>query len=209
VQQTRQMILDYLKEHDQATVDELAEVLDLTTVTVRHHLDILRTEGLVTEPAIRHRTSRGRPQYTYALTGKASQYFPKNYDDLALKILAEIKAASTPQMVNVIFEGVASRFAAEAPRSTPGEPLPDRLDRAVAFLNTRGYVAHWQTTPEGYVLHTCNCPYEALAPEHRELCKMDAALVGNLVGIAPQCLTHVADGSSSCAYLICEAAAPE
>ena len=209
MQQTRQIILNYLKEHGPTTVDKLAEVLNLTSVTVRHHLDILRTEGLVAEPVIRHRTSRGRPQYLYALTEKASQYFPKNYDDLASKILAEIKAASTPQGVNVIFEGVASRFAAEAPRPAPGEPITNRLDRAVAFLNTRGYVAHWEATSEGFVLHTCNCPYEALAPQNRELCGMDNALIGSLVGAAPQCLTRVADGSSSCAYLICGAAAPE
>ncbi len=209
MQQTRQIILNYLKEHGPTTVDKLVEVLNLTSVTVRHHLDILRTEGLVAEPVIRHRTSRGRPQYLYALTEKASQYFPKNYDDLASKILAEIKAASTPQGVNVIFEGVASRFAAEAPRPVPGEPITNRLDRAVAFLNTRGYVAHWEGTSEGFVLHTCNCPYEALAPQNRELCGMDKALIGNLVGAAPQCLTRVADGSSSCAYLICGAAASE
>jgi len=209
VQQTRQIILNYLKEHGPTTVDKLAEVLNLTSVTVRHHLDILRTEGLVAEPVIRHRTSRGRPQYLYALTEKASQYFPKNYDDLASKILAEIKAASTPQGVNVIFEGVASRFAAEAPCPIPGEPITNRLDRAVAFLNSRGYVAHWETTSEGFVLHTCNCPYEALAPQNRELCGMDKALIGSLVGAAPQCLTRVADGSSSCSYLICGAAAPE
>lgn len=209
MQQTRQIILNYLKEHGPTKVDDLAEVLDLTSVTVRHHLDILRTEGLVAEPVIRHRTSRGRPQYLYSLTEKASQYFPKNYDDLASKILAEIKAASTPEGVNVIFEGVASRFAAEAPRPAPGEPITNRLDRAVAFLNARGYVAHWEATSEGFVLHTCNCPYEALAPQNRELCGMDKALIGNLVGAAPQCLTRVADGSSSCAYLICGAAAPE
>lgn len=209
MQQTRQIILNYLKEHGPATVDKLVEVLNLTSVTVRHHLDILRTEGLVAEPVIRHRMSRGRPQYLYALTEKASQYFPKNYDDLASKILAEIKAASTPQVVNVIFEGVASRFTAEAPRPAPGEPITNRLDRAVAFLNTRGYVAHWEATSEGYVLHTCNCPYEALAPANRELCGMDKALIGSLVGAAPQCLTRVADGSSSCAYLICGAAAQE
>jgi hypothetical protein len=38
---------------------------------------------------------------------------------------------------------------------------------------------------------------------------MDNALIGSLVGAAPKCLTRVADGSSSCAYLICGAAAPE
>jgi predicted ArsR family transcriptional regulator len=202
VQQTRKIILNYLKEHGQATVDELAEVVDLTSVTVRHHLDILRSDEIVAEPAIRHRTARGRPQYSYTLTDKASQYFPKNYEALASKVLAEIKATSTTQTVNVIFEGVANRFAAEALPLIPGEPVTDRLDRAVAFLNSRGYVARWESAPEGYHLQTCNCPYEALTPEHPELCEMDRALVGSLLGTTPECLARVAEGSPNCIFLI-------
>jgi DeoR family suf operon transcriptional repressor len=201
-QQTRKDILDYLKEHGQATVDELAEFLGLTTVTVRHHLDILRSEELVAEPIIRHRSSRGRPQYGYTLTDKASQYFPKNYDELASKILMEVKATSTPQAVNVFFEGVANRFAAEAPEPISGEPFADRLDRAVAFLNSRGYLARWEATPEGYLLHTSNCPYEALSPEHPELCGMDTRLISSLLGTIPQCLTRVVEGAASCTYFI-------
>ena len=202
MQQTRKIILNYLKEHGQTTTDELAEVLALTSVTVRHHLDILRGEDLVASPTIRHSASRGRPQYTYTLTGKASQYFPKNYDALASKVLAEIKAASMPQPINVIFEGVANRFAAEAPPLIPGEPFTDRLDRAVAFLNGRGYVARWESAPEGYLLHTCNCPYDSLTPEHPELCGMDRALVGSLLGTTPECLARLADGGADCTFLI-------
>jgi len=205
VQQTRKIILSYLKEHCQATVDELAEVLDLTSVTVRHHLDVLRSEGLVAEPVIRHRTSRGRPQYTYTLTEKASQYFPKNYDALASKVLAEIKAASTPQVINVIFEGVANRFAAEAPRPAPGEPMTNRLDRAVAFLNARGYVAHWEATSAGYVLYTCNCPYEGSSASHPELCAMDMTVLTSLLGLPPERTGRLVEGCDACSYYVREA----
>jgi len=204
VQETRQLILEYLKEHGQATVDQLAKVVGLTAVTVRHHLDILHAEGLVTDPLIRHRTSPGRPQYVYALTEKATLHFPKNYDHLAEKIVEEIKIATTPQTVNLIFEGVADRLADGAPKPIEGEPIQERLDRAVAFLNQHGYVARWEATPEGYLLHTSNCPYEALAPNHPELCKMDIKLVQNLLGTIPQPVSRLVEGAASCAYLIRE-----
>lgn len=206
MQSTRQAILDYLKTHGQATVDELAGVLELTPVTVRHHLDILRGEALVGDPVVRHRTSRGRPQYVFSLTDRASAHFPKNYDDLAAKVLDEVRAQSGPQFVNVIFEGVAARLSAEAPALVAGEAFAARLDRAVAFLNSRGYVAHWETTGEGFLLHTCNCPYESLADRHPELCQMDIVLVGNLLGAMPQRVNRIADGSNSCAYLFAETA---
>jgi predicted ArsR family transcriptional regulator len=202
MQDTRKDILDYLKENGPATVGELAEILDLTPVTVRHHLDILRGEELVGDPAIRHRNTPGRPQYTYSLTAKASEHFPKNYCDLASNLIEELKASAEPGRVNVIFEGVASRLALTAPPPVPGEPLAHRLDRTVAFLNQHGYVARWEHAPEGYLLHTCNCPYEALAGGNPELCGMDLSLVGNLLGTVPQRVSRVVEGAATCAYLI-------
>jgi predicted ArsR family transcriptional regulator len=201
MQKTRRLILDYLKEHGQSTVDELAEVLGLNSVTVRHHLDILRSAGLVGEPTIRHRSTPGRPQYCYGLTGEASQQFPKNYCDLAGKLIDEVKASTAPEIVPLIFEGVAHRLAQTAPALLPDAPLSERLDRAVAFLNSQGYVANWEETEAGCLLHTCNCPYEALAERNPELCGMDLNLVTNLLGMAPQRLSRVVEGAPSCAYL--------
>ena len=106
-QTTRRTILDYLKEHGQSTVDELARVLKLNSVTVRHHLDILRSDELITDPVVRHRNRPGRPQYVYSLSVKASTHFPKNYCELAAKLLEEVKSSTPPGGVNVIFEGVA------------------------------------------------------------------------------------------------------
>ncbi len=205
MQPTRQLILNYLKKRGQVTVDELAEVLDLTTVTVRHHLDILRREEMVAEPVILHRASPGRPQYAYTLTAKAASQFPNNYGELAAKIIEEIKANTGSRAINVIFEGVADRITAEAPRPSPGELLTDRLSRAVEFLNRRGYTARWELTDEGYLFHTECCPYERLAPDHPELCQMDIALVGNLLGVIPQRLSRVVEGAETCCYLIREA----
>lgn len=202
MQKTRKAILDYLKENGSATVDELALVLNLTSVTVRHHLDILRSDGFISDPAIRHRSTPGRPQYAYALTGKASEQFPKNYCDLAARVLEEVKASAPPQAINVFFEGVANRMAALAPPVMPGETTAERLDRTVAFLNSQGYVANWERVAEGYLLHTCNCPYEALAGSNQELCGMDLTLVSNLLGEVPQRVSRVVEGAPTCAYLI-------
>ena len=199
-QKTRQAILDYLKERGPATVDELAGVLDLNSVTVRHHLDILRGEELIAEPVVRHRNKPGRPQYAYGLSEKASTRFPKNYCELAGKLLEEVKSSAPPGGVNVIFEGVANRLAASAPKCASDRPAPERLDRAVAFLNDHGYVASWEAAPDGYVLRTCNCPYEALAKNNPELCGMDLSLAANLLGGTVARVSRVLDGAASCSY---------
>ena len=203
MQSTRQLILNYLKKHGPTTVDDLAQVLGLTTVTVRHHLDILRGEELVAEPIVQRRGSRGRPQYLFALTAKSAEYFPTNYQSLAAHLLAELKTADR-RVANVIFDGVAERLAAEAPAPRPHESLTTRLNRAVAFLNERGYVAHWDKAEGGYLLHTSNCPYATLSGEHSELCAMDVTLMSRLLGAPVECTGRQADGAAHCAYRVRE-----
>ncbi len=208
MQETRRAILQFLKENGAATVDELAEALGgLTTVTVRHHLDILRSDGLVADPVIRHRSTPGRPQYAYSLTEKASTHFPKNYCALAAKVLDEVRASQSPETLDAFFMSVANRLACQAPPLVPGEPLAERLDRAVVFLDEQGYGAGWDQTPEGCLLHTNNCPYEGLAGNNPELCGMDLALVTSLLGHEPQRVSRVIEGAMTCAYLIPTSAA--
>jgi len=199
-QKTRQSILDHLKEHGPATVDELVKVLELNSVTVRHHLDILRGEELIADPVVRHRNKPGRPQYVYGLSDKASTRFPKNYCELAAKLLEEVKASAAPGSVALILDGVANRLAATAPKCAGDEPVAERLDRAVTFLNDHGYVAGWEPSAGGYLLHTCNCPYEGLAKENPELCSMDLTLTGNLLGGTVERVSRVLDGASCCSY---------
>ena len=201
MQKTRKLILQHLKEHGEATVDELAGVLRLTSVTVRHHLDILRGEDLVAEPLVRRRTHPGRPQYTYTLTQKAAEHFPSNYCDLAAQVLAEVRATPPPQGINVFFADVGARLAASAPAAAD-EPLTRRLDRAAETLNSQGYEASWAPGDGGYILQTCNCPYHALVDRNPELCGMDLALVGSLLGAEPERLSRVVEGAPSCTYLV-------
>ena len=131
MQKTRQKILEYLKRHQQATVDELSRVLDdLTAVTVRHHLDVLRREELVAPPEIVHRDGPGRPKYAYRLTDKAEALFPRNLDTLTSHMLDEMKRSLAPQQINVIFEGVAEQMAADLERAA----APSRTKTALVKL---------------------------------------------------------------------------
>jgi predicted ArsR family transcriptional regulator len=97
-------------------------------------------------------------------------------------------------------DGVAHRLAESAPQASGAEPLPERLDRAVDFLNEHGYAANWQHTGGRYLLHTCNCPYEALAKANPELCAMDLTLTSSLLRAGVERVSRVLDGAGSCSY---------
>jgi DeoR family suf operon transcriptional repressor len=203
MQSTRQRILEILKERKRATVEQLSKELALTAVTVRHHLDILRGEGLVAPPEVLHRSGPGRPQYIYGLTEAASDFFPKNYGNLADLMLDEIRERVSTAELEKIVKGVAERMAAQAPDPQTKKRPRQILDAAVRFLNQQGYVASWERLSDGrYLMHTCNCPYERVAQVHHEVCQMDAQFVGELVGGSSQRLSHMAKGDSTCSYVV-------
>jgi predicted ArsR family transcriptional regulator len=205
MQKTRQKILEFLKQHNEATVEELSHALDdLTAVTVRHHLDVLRSQGMIGAPEVRHRTSPGRPRYVYTLTEKAQALFPRNINTLTAHMISEMKHSLNEQQVNVIFEGVATRMASEMEAGPDGEPFEDRLDRVVTHLSEHGYDAHWEASSDGYMLYTSNCPYSGVVDEHTDLCGMDLRYISQLLGTVPRRVEHILQGEEWCSYLVVE-----
>jgi predicted ArsR family transcriptional regulator len=202
MQETRQAIINILKERGHATVEQLSEELHLTPVTIRHHLDILRGEGLVQAPEVVHRPTPGRPQHAYALTDEANRFFPNNHVQFADLMLREIRERLGPASLDELASKIGRLMAADAPPPVPDEALPDRLQRVVDFLNQKGYVTRWESTQQGYVLRMANCPYQELSRRYFAPCVMDMALLTELMGDTPQRLTSMCNGDMACSYLV-------
>jgi len=205
MQETRRTILEILRRRRQATVDEIVDELqrqrgNITAVTVRHHLKLLQEEELITAPELRRRSAPGRPQYIYALTDKARETFPQNYQRLAEGLLEQMQKHLPPEGVNVILEGVADHMAGEA--CVPEGELVDRLDVVVDYLTGRGYEARWEQGAAGFILFTSNCPYHHISEGNTALCDMDMRLISSLLAVVPRRITHVHAGGETCSYLI-------
>jgi predicted ArsR family transcriptional regulator len=202
MQTRRQEILTILKLQGEATVDELADRLDLTPVTVRHHLDILRADGLVEASSIRRRRGPGRPQYVYTLTSEASSHFPANYDILSNELLDQIKNRLGNAAVKDILDGIADQRLEQAPTLNPEMALEDRLDSLVNFMVQRGHIAEWKKNDNGWFIHASNCPYQNVASKHPELCAIDQFLWEQLSGTKVACRQRITDGAHSCIYQV-------
>lgn len=205
MQQTRRDILEILRLRGQATVDDLVDELtrrrgSITSVTVRHHLGRLQEEGLVTNAQLLRKNRPGRPQHSYGLTERADAYFPNNYQRLVSALLTEIQRQLPDDGVNVILEGVAQQWAEES--TVADLPMKRRMEVVVEYLSSQGYEASWQPTPEGYVLHTSNCPYHLVAEGNDALCAMDMRLIASLAGAVPRRLASMKAGDCACSYLI-------
>jgi DeoR family suf operon transcriptional repressor len=205
MQETRQHILEILYEKKQATVDDIVEELfnkqgNITAVTVRHHLNLLQRDGLITEPKLLHRNVPGRPQYIYALTEKGENRFPNNYKNLAKALLHRIETTLPAEEINVIMEGVASDLAENV--QVAEKALEIRLDAAVNYLNEHGYDANISTTEGGYLIQTQTCPYSDIKTDSQNLCNMDLRLLASIIGIVPRMVSRISDGDQQCCYFI-------
>ncbi|MEM6526735.1 MAG: winged-helix domain-containing protein [Chloroflexota bacterium] len=207
MQKTRQQILNILNHHGRATVqeivDELCEVRDesITAVTVRYHLKELRKRQLITAVDTSTRSKPGRPQHVYELTEQAHTHLPSNYRHLTNRLLNQLQQQLRPPTINVIFEGIAMEMAAEAHIDELDQLSTGERFRAItAYLTDQGYEAEWEETPEGYLLHTSNCPYHDIVSGNDHLCEMDMQLITLLAGAVPRRLSLVSCGETTCSY---------
>ncbi len=181
MQDTRQQILEILRRQGEVTVQELSQALDLTSVTVRHHLEILRSEGYITEPEVRRSNRPGRPRYVYRLTSTAADLFPNNYSGLASALLSALDSQMTQEEYEKFLQETAQCLAPELDE-IPESPEA-RMDYAVDYLNRQGYVARWERDENGeFLLHVSSCPYHYVSQSHPQTCQIDRHLLQILVG---------------------------
>jgi predicted ArsR family transcriptional regulator len=199
MQKTRHEIVDYLRENGPATVDELCSALgDLTSVTVRHHLDILQKEGLIDPPVPQRRAAPGRPKYVYELSRQADALYPSNLTPFTFFLLEELRFSMGPRQLEVLLDGIARRMAAEYRSDGEGLSLGQKLDQIVDHLNTQGYDAAWEPQQDSYSLVLNNCPYWAIARAQPGLCLFEKRYLGHLLGISPQIESTRANGADKC-----------
>ena len=202
MQSTRQEILEILKLERTATVEDLAGRLELTPMTIRHHLNVLQAQNLVSATKVRRSQKVGRPRLIYTLTEAADQLFPQNYGDLARRIVTELKETVGKEETRALFRRVASRLAKQAPPPVPGQSFEDRLNQVARFLEGQGLITRWQKTEQGYIFTNANCPYRRVAQEHGETCELDIALIRELLGVEPQRLSTEGQEEAACSYLL-------
>lgn len=201
MQDTRQQILEILKRDGEVTVQELSQELELTSVTVRHHLEILRSEGFITEPEIRRSSRPGRPRYVYRLTSTAADLFPNNYSGLAGALLDAVRFNLSPEQENAIFLQAAKSLAAGV--SDLPEDHDERLAAVLAYLKQLGFAARTEKNAQGqYFLYVSSCPYQFVSRTRPQTCCIDEAMIQQLTGGSLIRISGRASEDDICGYQI-------
>lgn len=198
--ETRQRIIELLKEKRQATVDELATAIGLTPMAVRYHLNVLQADNLISAAAVRRQSGPGRPQQVYKLTEAANDLFPEDYHSLTGYLLDELSTRLGRDGLDNLFNTIADRLAAEAPPPRPGQSFEARLDEVVNFLGGKGFAVCWEREQNQYLIHAHSCPYRRLAKDHSQVCLLDMRVIGTMLNTTPVRVACLTGGDEQCTY---------
>lgn len=205
VEETRRRIMALLQQQQGATVQGIAESLELASASIRRHLDILQRDHLVSYRVKRQRT--GRPEHVFSLTEAGQESLPKNYEGLLYRLLKELSqlqtAPSNPQphgLLNLMLSRLAQQMLLPCQGRWEGKPLHERLAALQDLLEAEYFAPETQALDDALSIHLLNCPFRSVALEVPAVCALDARLIETVLQRPVQrthCINH---GDSHCTY---------
>ncbi len=204
---TRERILQTLLNHPMATINDLAEAVQINAISVRHHLTSLQLDGLVKAEEERHGV--GRPRLVYSLTEAGQEKFPSRYLQLTDRLLTQLKQALPEQQFNEIFPQMAKQLAAEKADQTKRMSFEKKLEFLKNVLEEQGFSIEWEKSGDDYRINEIACPFYHIGQSHPEVCTMDQTLISSILSIPIEKIECVLDGDHHCSYLISKQKASE
>ncbi|HEY1150700.1 MAG TPA: metalloregulator ArsR/SmtB family transcription factor [Pseudoduganella sp.] len=201
---TADQILFLLKTRGPKTAQQLADMLELTSMGARRHLEAAEEKGLVSYEDVAEKV--GRPSRRWLLTEAGHARFPDRHADLTLQLITQVRSLFGEQGMDKLI--TAREQASEAfYRESIGDnaALPERVNALALARDVEGYMAEVEKQDDGTLLLVENhCPICAAARECQQFCRSELDVFRRVLG--PDCSVeraeHILSGERRCAYVI-------
>ena len=199
---TRQKVLHTLLKNHRCTINELAEVVEINPISVRHHISRLQADGLVVSEEERHGV--GRPRHVYFLTEAGLEQFPTRYLRLTIRLLEQLKGTLPPKMVDQLFSQMAADLVEEYAQTAnmQGLTIEQRLELVHDLLREEGFDLEWEKRGDQYFIREVNCPYLHVGQNHPEVCVIDQTLISTVLNLPTEKVKCILDGDNQCTYVV-------
>lgn len=197
---TREKVLLTLLNHPRSTISDIAEVVGINGISVRHHLTSLQAENLVNFDEERHGV--GRPRLVYFLTDSGLEKFPTNYMRLAIRMLTQLKSSLPPATVEGFFNSIATEMSTDYQEQANSLSLEGKLDLITRMLEHEGFTAEWEKSGNEYFIRESSCPYLHVGQDHPEVCNVDKTMISNILSFPVEKVSCVLGGSNQCTYVV-------
>lgn len=202
MQSTRERVLQTLLKNQRCTINDLAEVVDINPISVRHHIAKLQAEGLVDSEEERHGV--GRPRRLYFLTEAGLERFPTRYIQMSNRLLDQIKQQLSEAEVRQLFTSMAQNLVAAGTNEGEIDRLDfeQRLELVRKLLINEGFTVEWERNGDEYHIKETNCPYLQVGQQHPEICALDQTLISTVLSVPTDKVACILNGDATCTYVI-------
>lgn len=200
---TANKIPQLLKQHGPQTSQQLAQLLDMTSMAARKHLLKLQQEGLVADEHVAEAV--GRPKQYWTLTEQGQQMFPQRYGALSLQLIEGVTEVFGAEGLNALIkrreqQSMALYQAALAPLDDIG----DKLNALAQCRTEEGYMATVYRQGEDWWLVEMHCPICEAAKVCQGFCQSELeCFQGLFKGVASVTRDeYLLDGAARCSYRV-------
>ena len=198
---TQRRVLAALKRSGDATAEELAATLEISSSAVRQHLRAMRSAGSIT--ASQDRGQPGRPADRYHATDLTEPLFVNRDSSLSLELLEHIEEED-PELVNRVFERRRRRLVESAQDKLTDKSIAQKVNVLTNMLDEQGYLADCEKPDHNhYRINLHSCPIWAVATRYTQACTTELEFIRDLMPDATvERVTHKTAGAHTCAYEI-------
>lgn len=201
---TSEHTLFLLKMRGPQTAQQLAALLDVTSMGARRQLEAAHGKGLVAFEDVADKV--GRPSRRWSLTDAGHARFPDRHADLTLELITQVRQLFGDEgMDKLIAAREAGSEAAYRALIDDGAQLSERVASLAMARDGEGYMAGAEPQPDGSVLLVENhCPICAAATACQKFCRSELAIFQRVLG--DDCMVerseYLLEGGRRCVYRI-------
>lgn len=199
---TRDFVLRTLLENQDISIKELAVKVDITPISVRHHIQKLHEGGLIKMKDVKQGV--GRPKRVYNLTDKGMSYFPEGYITLSARLMSTLKNQMSNEQILSVFENMAQDLIKTKLVGVDIDKLSqdERIHWLTKILTDEGFGIEIIKGEKDYKITPLSCPYISLIPDHHEICNFDLTIIQSLLSGKAKKISCRSDGDSGCTYSV-------
>lgn len=197
-------ILRFLKFRGPQSTDSIARHLKITLPGARKHLNALLGAQLVGYADEGGQV--GRPKRNWHLTASAEKRFPDTHSVLTLEMIGAVRTVFGEDGLDQLISTRESETEIRYRQAL--QDLDDTAKKVAKLAELRseeGYMADWQTLPNGsFLLAENHCPICAAARICQGFCRSELSVFRRVLGsgVSVERAEHILAGARRCAYLI-------
>lgn len=201
---TAEQTLFLIKTRGPQTAQQLAALLNLTSMGARKQLESWQEKGMVTYEDVADKP--GRPARRWLLTEAGHARFPDRHAELTVQLIDQVRALFGDAGLEKL---IASREQASEreyrQHLAASRSLPERVQALVRARSAEGYMAEIEQHEDGSLLLVENhCPICAAARQCQQFCRSELELFQRVLGADCSVgrVEHMLGGARRCVYVI-------